>query len=128
MESSILIARIIGPLFALIAVGMIFNRNTYGVIMAEFVESRALIYLSGAIALVTGIVVVHFHNLWVGDWRVIITVIGWLSLLKGIIRLVYPQVVRKVGKRFVDNFALMTGSGAVILVLGVFLTFKGLTA
>ncbi|MGI9412339.1 MAG: hypothetical protein ACR2PM_01630 [Hyphomicrobiales bacterium] len=128
MEASLLIARIIGPLFTLIAVGMLFNRETYGVIMAEFVESRALIYLSGAIALVTGIVIVHFHNLWVADWRVIITVIGWMSLFKGVVRIVYPQAVRKVGKRFIKHAPLMTGSAVVILVLGAFLTVKGLSA
>lgn len=128
MEASILIARIIGPLFALIALGMIFNRETYGVIMAEFAESRALIYLSGSIALITGIVVVQFHNLWVADWRVIITVIGWLSVWKGIIRLLYPQIVRRVGRRFADSSRLMTGSGAAIFVLGAFLTLKGFAA
>ena len=128
MDASILIARIIGPLFALMALGMLFNRDTYGVIMAEFAESRALIYLSGTIALITGIVFVHFHNLWVADWRVIITVIGWLSILKGVIRLLYPQIVRKVGRRFANNARLMTGSGAVILALGAFLSFHGFAA
>ena len=125
METSILIARIVGPLFALMALGMLFNRDTYGVIMAEFAESRALIYLSGTIALITGIVFVHFHNLWVADWRVIITVIGWLSILKGVVRLLYPQIVRKAGRRFANNANLMTGSGVITLVLGAFLSFQG---
>ena len=107
------------------ALGMLFNRDTYGVIMAEFAESRALIYLSGTIALVTGIVFVHFHNLWVADWRVLITAIGWLSIMKGVVRLLYPQIVRKAGRRFANNTNLMTGSGVVILVLGAFLSFHG---
>ena len=44
-------------------------------------------------ALLAGFLIVNFHNVWVWDWTVIITVLGWLALLKGILLLLLPKTM-----------------------------------
>ena len=31
------------------------------------------------------------HNVWTADWRVVITILGWLAVITGAIRIVCPQ-------------------------------------
>jgi hypothetical protein len=44
--------------------------------MKEFIGSRALIFITGVLALLAGLIVVNAHNLWVPDWRVLITALA----------------------------------------------------
>jgi hypothetical protein len=41
-------------------------------------------YLSGLLSLLAGLAIVNLHNTWRADWRVIITVLGWLMTIGGI--------------------------------------------
>ena len=47
MQTSIIIARLIGPLFATIGVGMLVNTETYRQIGQQFLSTYAILYLSG---------------------------------------------------------------------------------
>ena len=47
----------------------------------EFIGSRALIYVAGVLAFMPALALVLAHNVWVADWRVLITLIGWFALI-----------------------------------------------
>lgn len=57
----------------------------------------ALIGLSGLLSLLAGLAIVNLHNTWCADWRVIVTILGWLMTIGGIIRIVVPQVAIAIG-------------------------------
>ena len=38
-------------------------------------------------------VIAFFVLIWAKDWTVLITIIGWVSLLKGIILIAFPQSI-----------------------------------
>jgi len=73
-------------------------------------------------ALAIGIAVVLAHNVWVANWRVIITVFGWLAMLGGIFRIVYPQLVQRVGGAIVHLAAAPVLGGTLLLVYAITLT------
>ncbi len=52
---------------------MLINRDGYRDMAREFLGSRALIYLAGILAFVPGLAMVLAHNVWVADWRIVIT-------------------------------------------------------
>ena len=126
MEPSILIARIVGPLFVLVAVGLFLNRPYYREMTAEFLKSPSLIYLSGALAFVIGMAIVMFNNLWVADWRVVITLIGWISLIKGVGRIAFPRTVARHGARLLEKPSFIEVSAGLVLVLGIYLMIMSL--
>ena len=70
-----------------------------------------------------GIVVVRSHNLWVGDWRVIVTITGWGLLLKSIVVLLVPSTIDRFAK-WTDGMmgAWVRFGGAVWLVAGATVT------
>ena len=45
------------------------------------------------VLLICGVLMVMGHNLWVSDWRVIVTIAGWGTLLKSIAIILAPQTL-----------------------------------
>lgn len=125
MQTSIFLAKLLGPTLLLVGIGLLINRDGYRAMAREFLASRALIYIAGMLAFIPGLAVVLLHNVWVADWRVLITLLGWLSVIAGIIRILFPQEVTRMGTRLINNPTAFMLSGAVMLVIGAILSFYG---
>lgn len=125
MENSAVFAKIIGPYMIIVAAGVLFNLKTYQKFMQDFLKNSALIYLGGVIALIIGLLIVLFHNVWAANWPVIITIFGWLGIVKGVWLLILPNTVGKLIEAYQKNIALLAVYLAMILALGIFLTVKG---
>ena len=127
MDTSLLLARLLSPLFLAAGAGMLLNRDHYGEMLRSFLTDAALYYFSGALALVSGVAILLFHNLWVADWRVAITVIGWLAVVKGAVRLVFPRAGQHLAARLLGP-GLLVSLGLVSLLLGAWLAVMGYLA
>ena len=46
-------------------------------------EDSNNLFCWGLCSLVIGIASVLGHNIWVNDWRVVVTIFGWIGLIKG---------------------------------------------
>ena len=125
MGSANFIAQIIGLLFSIDAVGVLINTAIYRRMVEEFTESPAHCYLGGILALFFGLFILNFNNAWTADWTVIITIIGWLSVVKGVLLLVFPNVYLQFANWMRMGDAMMRYMGIIYLLLGLFLTFKG---
>jgi hypothetical protein len=68
---------------------------------------------------------VNLHNTWCMDWRVIITVLGWLMTIGGIVRIVVPQVAIVIGSTVYGGRVPTIVAALIIGTLGSFLSFKG---
>src|SRR5262245_8018433 len=139
MNTSRYIARLMGPVLLIIGIGMIaglfVEAESYSSLMKEFIGSRALIFITGVLALLAGLAIVNAHNLWVRDWRVIVTILGWLLVLRGIMRLLFPSLVPTFGHRVLaaksrllcgPALPFLTGARAAItFVIGAVLSIMG---
>lgn len=84
-----------------------------------------LFYLSGLLALLSGLAIVNLHNTWRADWRVIVTFLGWLMTIGGVIRIAAPQVAIAIGSTIYSGRASTIVAALIVGTLGVFLSFKG---
>jgi hypothetical protein len=125
MENSIFLAKILGPYLIIVMLAFLFNPKAYQKILEDFCKNSALVYLGGVFALLFGLLVVLFHNLWMAGWPVIITIFGWMGLIKGVWLIVFPNTVAKFNQAYQKKTALWTVSLAIALILGIFLTVKG---
>ena len=128
METSILIAKLMGPPVLVAGIGLLLNASDYSDMAKEFLKSEGLIYMSGVLILVAGTAIVIAHNRWTWDWTLIITLFGWLSIVGGAIRMTYPKWVAKVGSRFIENTTIMRAGGVIWVVAGAALTYVGFGA
>ena len=44
-------------------------------------------------AIIIGVLIIENHNYWEKSWIVIITLIGWMAVIKGIILIAFPTIV-----------------------------------
>jgi uncharacterized protein YjeT (DUF2065 family) len=89
-------------------------------------SSHTLLYIFGAIALTGGLAIVLTHNIWVWDWPVIITIVGWLMIVRGSLRIVIPQQVEDLARKMVAGWSnILLISGLLVITLGAFLCWKG---
>ena len=91
METSILIAKIISVIYLSFGVGLIFNTSFYKKGIEKLLDSASFTILAGMIAVIIGIVIIEFHNIWEKNWTIVITIIGWIALIKGILLLTFPK-------------------------------------
>ena len=95
METSIFLAKVIG-LFGTISVLAVLVRYKASLkLEQEAVQNHLWIYTSGFFILILGVLLVVSHPVWVWDWRLIITILSWTVLLKGVMRIFFPDAVKR---------------------------------
>jgi uncharacterized protein YjeT (DUF2065 family) len=125
MATSVLIARLIGPVLLVAAIAMLADTKNLQEMAREFLKNRALIYITGILAMLGGLAVVNAHNDWSADWPLIITLFGWAMVIGGAVRMVLPSAVRSIGGAMIENPTMIRISGALWVLVGAFLTYKG---
>jgi hypothetical protein len=122
-----LIAGLMGPLLAAIGIAMLLNRELFLRMATQVAQDTGLLLLSGVLLLVAGVAIVRVHNVWSGGWRVLVTVLGWLAVVSGLVRMWFPWLAVPATEAItagrVSPAALIVG-GLVPLALGAFLTYK----
>jgi hypothetical protein len=113
MINSRQLAQIIGPTLSMITISEMMNLSIWEA------NTPAVTFLNGVLLFVGGISIIRVHNFWVRSWTVLITLIGWLTLLIGVLRMFFPTA-KQAGENF-STYLLLT----VLFVIGVFLTLKG---
>jgi hypothetical protein len=103
MELSLLIAKIVSVVYLCAALSAIFSKDHFRRVLDDLFKNAALVYFMGFTAVILGILIVHYHNTWVKDWTVLITILGWLALLKGVLLIAVP--------RFVESYSRLIFKG-----------------
>ena len=126
MDTSLFLAKLLGPIFVIVCIGLLLNGGRYRAVVDEVISSYTLLFLFGAIALTGGLAIVLSHNVWVWDWPVIITVVGWLMIVRGSLRILIPQQVEALARKMVARWSeFLLISGVLVITLGAFLCWKG---
>jgi uncharacterized membrane protein len=125
MQTSIFLARLMGPVMFVIGLSLAINSKIYTGMSSEFVASRPLVYLTGAFALTLGVSLLLNHNVWAADWRIIITLFGWFATINGVLRLMFPDWVRHIGPNVFKTEKPVFLSGIVAAILGAILCIAG---
>lgn len=128
MTTSIVFARFIGPVMLVAAVSMLLDRNAIRAMAEDFMNSPALIYIAGVLTLVMGIAIITFHNFWVMDWRVIITMFGYIAIVSGVFRMAFPTKVKQLGDWMLQTKLIIRSAALLNGLLGAYLTYMGFIA
>ncbi len=125
MDISLFLSKALGLYLVIISVGMLINACTLRPILEDILKSPGLMFVAGIIAMVIGILIVISHNVWTLDWRVIITIMGWASLIKGTVRVVIPQYVDILDHKWILRSASYYTTFVLSFLLGILLCYLG---
>ena len=125
MQPAETIAQIVGPLYAVIGVGLMVNAEAWPKMIREYAENTALCFLGGFLTLILGLLILAFHHAWTADWRVVVTVFGWLAAIKGGLLLIWPKPLLELSERLMTGASQLRYMGAASVALGLFFVVMG---
>ena len=65
-----------------------------------------------------GLAIELVHNVWVADWRVLITLFGWINTIGGALRLLAPTWVMQTGRTMLKRPHFVPIAAAFWVVAG----------
>lgn len=127
MDTSVYLARLLGPVLAFAGIGILISPNAYLAMAGGMMNDAPLIYLATIMGLISGLALLQAHNLWVADWRVIITILAWLTVIESAVWLLFPSAMRRLWAPLLSEPLLLV-SAAIVLVAAAILCFYGYIA
>ena len=125
MTTSRMLAGLIGPAFIALAASMLLNVHSLPALVEQVSHEPALILISGIITFVVGLAIVRAHHVWSGGWPIVVTILGWLFLLGGLARMLFPFQLAAMAAGIAPNAGFVITEAIIFLALGGFLSFKG---
>jgi len=110
-------AHVFGPFLCLLGLWMLLYRDNFLKIIASIKGSPASFYILGLLQLFIGLILVTQCNIWAMNRVILVTLLGWFLLLRGILSLFVPQVLIKIFPKGKKSKWI----GLVPLIWGIFL-------
>jgi hypothetical protein len=109
-----------------VAMSAITGPARLGAVIADFERSPALLFLGALLALVMGIALVMLHNLWTDPAAGLVSLLGWVILLKGIFVAAAPEGLMKFASAAASSPARVRVWGFIALILAALYLAVGL--
>lgn len=118
MDISIFLAEFWGWYLLIFFVILSFNPRRIRQIFEDLNDQKFTI-MAAFLAIIVGLLNILAHNVWEADWRLIVTLIGWLALLLGLSLFAFP----KMAGRWLDyiNMKLVQVLYVLLFLIGIFL-------
>ncbi|MGB2599251.1 MAG: hypothetical protein WBB86_06695 [Candidatus Omnitrophota bacterium] len=128
MNATLFIAKMFGLYIIIMTSIMLLRRGLFQKFMEDFSKNYAVVFLTGIFTLFFGLAIILTHNIWVMNWTVIITIFGWLALIKGIWFLAFPDSLSKFTDFYTEAKVFPVVHAVVGLLFGIYLTYMGFFA
>ena len=126
MELSIFLAKLLGIYLIIIALDMLFRIREVEASVKDFASSKGLIAFSGSTSIFVGLIIILMHPFYDWNWMGLITILGWLLVIRGIMRFLCPTYMHKrLVPLFHGRYWLI---GLILLIIGIYLAYMGFTA
>ena len=118
-------ARVLGPFFAIIAIVVTFRAPDMRQLLDQFTASEVWPWVTGVFILMGGIAIVAFHQYWRGAPAIIVSVLGWLLVVRGILLIAFPDVFASLADRMIGAVGVWKVVYVVMALIGLYLTYVG---
>jgi hypothetical protein len=125
MSAPNVLANVFGGMLVLVGLSAL-NKPYLMAGLDELTRSKALTWFAGLLTFVIGLASVALYHAWSFDWRVVITILGWLTVLKGAFITLFPTSSIAIYHRVLTN-ALLTVVGVIAVLIGLVLLYLGVT-
>jgi hypothetical protein len=127
VEHSIFLAKLLGVILVVGPVVKEVRRKPFAEAAVRASESPTAIFVIGSVLFIVSTAFVLSHNIWIADWRIVVTLIGWLMLAVSLLQIFVPRsmawpmgVLPNASYRYVVDLGQ--------LVVGLYLLYWGFLA
>lgn len=125
MDWSPVFAKFLGLYLLIIVAIWLARKEVFEKAIHQIFISDGMYALTGAMHIIIGLIIVILHPIWSFNWKGLITLIGYVSILQGVMRLAFPvESKQNISKSLKHGYWIWV---AVAGALGLFLTYNGFT-
>lgn len=125
MELSILIAKIAAAVYISSGLAVLNNSLNLNKAYQILESSRLMTAYMGIFTATLGTLIVSYHNLWVKDWPVLITIIGWIFLVEAAFYILAPKAILGLFRKLPQS---QIGWGLFTIAFGLVFGYFGFVA
>jgi hypothetical protein len=116
MQNALWLASIFGPFLTIIGLWMLLFSENLMKVWTALKSSPVAFYFSGWVNLLIGLTILSQYDMWSWDGFVLVTILGWVLVIRGIMALFVPQMLVKCT---MCNSNFMKIQGIIPLVWGL---------
>jgi len=121
------LGRLLGLYYLLAALSMFLHKQAYVETVTALIHDAPVMFVVGIVTVIAGLAMVLGHNRWSGGGlAVVVTLIAWITLVKGLLFLLLPPEME--AEFFLSRLhygQLYYFYAAISVVLGVYLADSG---
>jgi len=126
---TVFLARLFGLFMVIVAIWILVDEPSLSAIARELVRDRPATLLLSLVCLASGLAVVLLHQVWSGGIApFLVSLLGWLLLIRGVVLLFLPLARLESIADAVAGPPWLYFVGVVALGIGVILTYAGFRA
>jgi uncharacterized membrane protein HdeD (DUF308 family) len=119
-----ILARIAGPFVAASGLAVAVRRDAVVGIVDGLEHDPALVFVLGIFTLLIGVILLVFHNRWGSPVQAVLSLLGWLSVIRGLVLLFVPDLVLALARPAVSPGPAVA-AGLITLLIGLWLSYEG---
>jgi hypothetical protein len=123
MTLTVYLARFFGVYIAVMGIVMIVRREAMLQLMSAFIDQRPLIFVLAMLRVLIGLAVVLAHNEWRGTVAIVVSLIGWITLLRGIALMLLPADTERKVLVFFERGSQYHAAAIIAIVFGLWLSY-----
>ena len=127
MNTTTLLAQLWGPTLLAVGLGILVSRKYYLKTYRDLQKETLAVLLFGMVTIPAGIDHIHVHSVWNTFAEIVVSLLGWGLLIKGLVFAIAPGLVDKAGDFEADS-KLIPVAGALTLIAGAYLSWIGFVA
>lgn len=124
--ATIFLSRLIGLLLLILSAAMALRHRSFAETAGLLIHDRPLLLVLGVITLAAGLAMVLAHSIWSGGaLPIVVTLFGWITLLRGIVLVTAPPEALASFFEAIDIEKHFYVPAALSFSLGAYLTAMG---
>jgi len=124
MNLSIFLAQLFGVYLIVAGIMYVARHHFIRSVINDYFDSPSVVFIGGMLSLIFGLMIILGHNIWEPNWKVIITLFGYLMFFKGIMHWFFPQQAARWAEKMAHGTAYLYAS-IFMIALGCFFGYIG---
>jgi hypothetical protein len=118
-------SRVLGPFLVIADVTAVTRASDMQTLLSQFEANSLWTWVTGAFILMFGLIVVAGHQYWHGAPAIVVSLLGWLITLRGLLLFAFPQAFVSLANDMIGARAWWVAACVVFALIGLYLTYVG---
>lgn len=118
-------SRVLGPFLVIVDVAAVTRASDIQTLLSQFEANSLWTWVTGAFVLLFGLIMVAGHQYWRGTAAIIVSALGWLVTLRGLLLVAFPKALVSIANGMVGAQAWWITLCIAFALVGLYLTYVG---